>query len=81
MPDVQSIVMKCFSDSATSGNAVHGQDKPGQRYIVMFSVADSSQGVVVYQTEQYKAANHLTETLAQMLGVEAKVYDKFGTLQ
>lgn len=80
-PNVQGIIMKCFSDSATSSNAVHGQDQPGQRYIVMLSVPESSQGVIVHQTEKYKAAHHLSETLAQVLGVEAKTYDKFGTLQ
>jgi predicted Abi (CAAX) family protease len=80
-PDVQGIIMKCFSDSATSSNAAYGKNQPGQRYIVMFSVPESSQGIIVHQTEKYEAANHLTETLAQVLGVEAKMYDKFGTLQ
>jgi hypothetical protein len=76
IPEAQGIVMKYYSDFVTSSRSRRAPTNQGSRYIVMFSVLESSQGVIVHQTAKYEAAKHLTESLAQALGVEAKIYDK-----
>jgi len=81
IPEVQSVVMKYYSDFVTPSRARRAPINQGPRYIIMFSVADSSQGVIVYQTAKYEAAKHLTESLAQTMDVEAKIYNKFGQLE
>jgi len=81
IPEAQGVVMKYYSDFVTSSRARRAPTNQGPRYIVMFSVAHSSRGIIVYQTAKYEAARHLTGALAQALGIEAQIYNKFGQLE
>ncbi|MBO0359604.1 hypothetical protein J0X19_16715 [Hymenobacter sp. BT186] len=80
LPEAHSITMKFYAELFTSTRTTRVTLKDG-RYIIMFSIPDSSQGVIIYQASTYKAAKHLTEALAQVLGIEAKIYNKFGQLE
>lgn len=47
-----------------------------QRYIIMFSIPNSTQGIALYQSYDYNSALQVTKALADFLKVEAKVYNK-----
>ncbi|TGD79731.1 hypothetical protein [Hymenobacter wooponensis] len=75
LPLVQHITMKYFSDLVTSGKECRIRTDQHKRYIVMFSVSGSSQGVILQDTLSYDTASSLTKFLAESLNVEAKLYD------
>ncbi|MBD2716370.1 hypothetical protein KBK19_15120 [Microvirga sp. STR05] len=74
LPEVQHVTMKYFSDLVTSGRPGRIRTDQAKRYVVMFSLPNSPQGVVIQQGEEYEAALGLTDALAAALQVEAKVY-------
>ncbi|QJX45420.1 hypothetical protein HMJ29_00100 [Hymenobacter taeanensis] len=76
IPATQHITMKYFSDLVTSGKPGRIRTDRDKRYIVMFSVSNSSQGSMIYETEKYATALKLTRFLAEALNVDAKLYDK-----
>ena len=75
LPLVQHITMKYFSDLVTSGKEGRMRTDQHKRYIVMFSVLGSSQGVILQDALSYDMASKLTKFLAEALHLEAKVYD------
>jgi hypothetical protein len=75
LPAVDHITMKYFTELVTSGKAGRMRTVQDKRYIVMFSVLDSYQGVILHETKKYRAAISLTSFLAHALNVEAKIYD------
>jgi hypothetical protein len=78
LPNVQRVVMKYYSDLVTHGKPGRMRTDSDRRYIIMFSVPNSTQGVIIHETYGYESAMNLTKSLADFLGVEAKVYDKVG---
>jgi hypothetical protein len=78
LPNIQRVVMKYYSDLVTHGRPGRMRTDSDRRYIVMLSVPNSTQGIIIHETYGYEPAMKLTQALADFLGVEVKVYDKIG---
>ncbi|GAB2450945.1 hypothetical protein GCM10011375_36300 [Hymenobacter qilianensis] len=76
LPNVQRVIMKYYSDLVTHGKPGRMRTDADQRYIIMFSIPNSTEGVIIHKSYGRQSALDLTYALADFLGVEAKVYDK-----
>jgi aromatic ring hydroxylase len=68
--------MKYYSDLITHGKPGRMRTDADKRYIIMFSIPDSTQGVIIHESYGHEPALNLTKALADFLDVEAKIYDK-----
>jgi hypothetical protein len=76
LPNIQRVVMKYYSDKVTHGKPGRMRTDADQRYIIMFSIPDSTQGIIIHESYGYEPALNLTKALSNFLGIEAKVYEK-----
>ncbi|TGE06494.1 hypothetical protein [Hymenobacter fodinae] len=77
IPAVQHITMKYFSDLVTFGRPGRMRIDKDQRYLVMFSILNSTEGVILHKFQKYDSALKLARFLADALSVEVKLYDHF----
>ncbi|AII53283.1 hypothetical protein [Hymenobacter sp. APR13] len=82
LPDVQRVVIRYFSDFAVtdSGYSDGDESSKDRRYILLLSVPESAQGLVVGQLRNQQQAVQLGCQLGRALGLPVLECDRYGEL-
>ncbi|WBA43607.1 hypothetical protein [Hymenobacter canadensis] len=83
LPDVQRVVVRYFSDFTVvdSGYSDGDESSKNQRYIVLLSVSESAQGLVVADFPKQQQALQLGRQLGQALVLDVLECDRHGELR